>query len=233
MTRLASDLAQANRILSNENIMDAFGHVSCRHPDDPELFLLSTALPPVLVQEADIVEYTMAGAPVRPTDRRLYSEAVIHSEIYKARPDVNAVCHHHSLAVLPFCVSGTPLVPIFQTAASMGTDVPFWDSQDDFGDTDLLLTIPEHGASLARALGQNWMVLMRRHGATVVGRTLKETVFRAMHSAANAAAQLQAALLGHVDHLTPGEVTMAGGIGQGAVDRNWAYAAARLGRAER
>jgi len=233
MTDPAADLALANRILSRENVMDAFGHISCRHPDDPGRFLISTALPPIVVRESDIIEYTMDGAPAQPTDKPLYSEAVIHSEIYKARPDVHAVCHHHAPAILPFCVSGTPLRPIFQTAASMGDNIPFWDSQDDFGDTNLLLTTSEHGASLARALGSNWMVLMRRHGATVVGRTVRETVFRAMHSTANAAAQLQATLLGHVDVLTAGEVTMAGGIGKGAVDRNWAYAVARLQQTER
>lgn len=233
MTSLVSDLACANRILSNEGVVDAFGHVSCRLPDNPDRFLLATALPPVLIQESDIIEYTIEGRPVQAVERPLYSEVVIHSEIYRARSDVNAVCHHHAAAILPFCISGRPLRPVFQTAASMGEEVPFWDSQDDFGDTNLLLTTPEHGASLARALGQNWLVLMRRHGATVVGRTLKETVFRAMHSAANAAAQMQAEQLGHVDVLTPGEVRLAASIGERAVDRNWAYAMTRLMQVER
>jgi ribulose-5-phosphate 4-epimerase/fuculose-1-phosphate aldolase len=232
-TSTASELAIANRLLSHEGLMDAFGHVSCRHPGDSKRFLLSVGLPPIAVSESDIIEYGLDGKPLSATDRPLYSEAVIHSEIYKARPDVNAICHHHAPAIMPFCVSGRPLRPVSQTGATIGGLAPFWDSQDEFGDTNLLLTLPEHGRSLAAALGQNWIVLMKRHGATVVGRTLKEMVFRTMHTAANATVQLQAALLGHVEELTAGEIALAGDIKTRAIERNWLYATARLARSER
>ena len=82
-----------------------------------------------------------------------YGECVIHGEIYKARPDVNAVCHHHSVAILPFCITGMALQPMFGLGAVMGAKVPFWDSRDEFGDTPMVLTTGEQGASLARALG--------------------------------------------------------------------------------
>lgn len=229
----AYNLALANRLLTNEGVLDAFGHASCRHPTNPERFLISAALPPISVQESDIIEYHLDGTPATQTDRHLYSEVVIHSEIYVARPDVAAVCHHHAQAILPFCVSGVPLQPISQLGAAIGAEVPFWDSQDEFADTNLLLTRSEHGRSLARALGDNWIVLMRRHGATVVGRSLKEMVFRAVHSVANATAQLQAAMLGHVNVLTPGERALAGEVRASPVDRTWDFAVERLARVER
>ncbi len=182
LSDIRRDLALANRLLSNEGVLDAFGHVSARHPENPERFLISVSLAPILVSEDDIVECTLDGRPVEPTERRLYSEGVIHSEIYRARPDVQAVCHHHAPKIMPFCISGEPLVPVSQLGAVIGSEAPFWDSQDEFGDTNLLLTRPEEGASLARALGPHWIVLMRRHGATVVARSVRELFFRAVHS---------------------------------------------------
>ena len=233
MTTIAFELALANRILSNEGVMDTFGHASCRRPDDPDRFLLSVAIPPLLAQETDIIEYTLDAAPVEKQERPLFSEAVIHSEIYRARPDVQAICHHHAPAIMPFCVSGTALRPISQLGAAIGREAPFWDSRDEFGDTNLLLTKQEHGQSLARALGSNWIVLMRRHGATVVGRSLKEMVFRSMHSTLNATAQMHAILLGNVDHLSEGEIELAGDIKSPAIYRTWLYASERLARVER
>ena len=114
-----------------------------------------------------------------PPSAHLYAERVIHGEIYKARPDVMAVTHHHAPSIMPFCISGDPVVPVFHLGAAMGAVAPFWDSRDEFGDTNLLVAKPEEGASLARALGTHVMVLMRRHGATVVGASLRELVFRA------------------------------------------------------
>ena len=136
------DLADANRILANEGVMDAFGHVSMRHPDDPQKFLLSRSLPPSLVKPEDILCFDLDSRPSEPTELPLYAERVIHSEIYKARPDVTAVCHYHAPAVLAFCLSGRKLVPVSQMGAVLGKDVPLWDSQEDFGDTDLLVVRP-------------------------------------------------------------------------------------------
>ncbi|MCR8549230.1 class II aldolase/adducin family protein [Salipiger sp. P9] len=226
---LISELALANRLLVNEDVLDTFGHVSCRHPDRPDRYFLAAALAPVTVGPADILEFDLDGALLTPSDRPLYSERVIHSEIYRARPDVAAIVHHHAPAVLPFCVSGQRLVPVTQTGAAMGPNVPFWDSADDFGDTNLLLTRPEEGQSLARALGPDWVVLMKRHGATVVGRSLREMVFRAIHSTSNARTQMQAMLMGGVDALTPGEIALAGGdLKPSPVNRTWNHALRRL-----
>ena len=161
---------------------------------------------------------------MQPTDFRLYSERVIHGEIYKARPDVHAVCHHHSHDVLPFCISGRELVPVFHLPAVIG-QVPFWDQHDEFGDTNMLVVKPEEGASLARTLGKNWMVLMRRHGATVAGRSLREMTFRTVYGCENAALQSKAMAHGHVDHLSPGEMKLSSehSVLPPSTNRAWNY----------
>jgi HCOMODA/2-hydroxy-3-carboxy-muconic semialdehyde decarboxylase len=160
----------------------------------------------------------------------MYSERVIHGEIYKARQDVTAVCHHHSPAVLPYCITGEPLVAVYHLGAVIGAQVPFWDSQDEFGDTNLLVRKPEEGASLARALGDHNMVLMRRHGATVVGGDLRELVFRTIYGCRNAEYQTQARLMGRIGALTRGEVDMAGKLHRqpSTIARAWEYWVTRL-----
>ena len=165
LSELRVELARANRILANEGIIDAFGHISVRHPDNPQRYFISRHRASELVEPSDILEMTLDSEPVVPTSVRLYSEMVIHGEIYKARPDVSSVCHHHAMAVLPFCATGVELVPLFHLGGTLGGKVPFWDSRDEFGDTNLLVRTPEEGASLARALGPHFIVLLRRHGA--------------------------------------------------------------------
>ena len=227
---LRHELAVANRILAHEGVIDAFGHVSVRHPDDPGRYFLSRSRSPELVEPDDILEFDLHSQPVKPPTVQLYAERVIHGEIFKARPDVIAVCHHHAAAVMPFCISGDPIVPVFHLGASMGAVAPFWDSRDDFGDTNLLVVKPAEGASLARALGKHSMVLMRRHGATVVGVSLRELVFRAIYSCDNARYLSEAKRLGNVGPLSPGEIEMAQAIYQlpNAQSRAWEYWATRL-----
>ncbi|HEY8442740.1 MAG TPA: class II aldolase/adducin family protein, partial [Xanthobacteraceae bacterium] len=157
-------VALANRILANEGVLDAFGHASLRHPNDPGRYLLSRSRSPGLVEPADILEFTLDSKPVASPRVQLYAERVIHGCIYQARPDVTAICHHHAPAVMPFCIAGVPIVPVFHVAAVLGETVPFWDQRDDFGDSNLLVVKPEEGRSLARALGPHSAVLMRRHG---------------------------------------------------------------------
>src|SRR5712672_4215461 len=122
---LRHELAVANRVLANEGIIDAFGHISARNPKDPNRYFISRHRASELVEPSDILEMTLDSKPVVPTSVRLYSEMVIHGEIYKARPDVNSVCHQHAAAVLPFCVTGVELVPIMGLGATMGAVVPF------------------------------------------------------------------------------------------------------------
>ena len=176
LTDLIAELALANRILAHEGVLDAFGHVSMRHPSDPGRYLLSRSRSPLLIEPGDILEYTLDSTPVRPPKVHLYAERVIHGCIYQARSDVMAVCHHHAPAVMPFAIAGKPIVPVFHLGAAMGEEAPFWDQHDEFGDTNLLVVKPEEGRSLARALGRHSAVLMNRHGATVVGGGLKELV---------------------------------------------------------
>ena len=231
----ARDLvARANRMIANEGVCDAFGHVTMRHPTDPNRYLMSRSRAPELVQPEDVHEFTLDSEIVKPIEARLYGERVIHGEIYKARPDVNAVCHHHAPSILPFCISGMELKPVYHLGATLGAEVPFWDSRDDFGDTTLIVAKPEEGASLARALGPHWIVLMRRHGATVAGVSLQELTFRTIYTARNAAMQIQAHGLGAVSPLTAKETSMAGeyNLRPGPVARAWEYWSVRLDKAE-
>jgi HCOMODA/2-hydroxy-3-carboxy-muconic semialdehyde decarboxylase len=226
-------LALANRIVAHEGVLDGFGHISVRHPDDPARYLLSRSRSPELIEAGDILEFTLDSKLVTPGDHLPYGECVIHGEIYKARADVTAVCHHHSAALLPFCITGKPLQPVFGLGAVMGATVPLWDSRDEFGDTPMVLTTPSQGASLARTLGPHWMVLMRRHGVTVVGTSLQETVFRSIHTHRNAELQLRAAAFGDVSPLSAGEAQQASAysLRERPMGRAWEYWTTRLRKA--
>jgi HCOMODA/2-hydroxy-3-carboxy-muconic semialdehyde decarboxylase len=226
-------LALANRMLANEGVLDAFGHVSMRHPVDPGRYLLSRSRSPGLIEAADILEFTLDSDPVEPPTVQLYAERVIHGCIYRAREDVMAVCHHHAPAVMPFCIAGVPIVPVFHLGAAGGETMPFWNQRDEFGDTNLLVVKPEEGRSLARALGGHNAVLMNHHGATVVGRDLRELVSRAIFMCHNAEYQLRAQLLGKVPTLTTGETRLAGTINAmpNVTNRTWEYWTLRLEKA--
>jgi ribulose-5-phosphate 4-epimerase/fuculose-1-phosphate aldolase len=223
------ELAVANHICANEEIIDAFGHVSARHPFQPNHYFLSRCRPPELIDVCDLIEFTLDGDPVNSVNVEMHSERVIHGEIYRARSDVKAVCHHHCSAILPFCTTGERMVPVYHLGVSMGPEVPFWDQRDEFGGTNLSVQSAREGASLARALGRNALVLMRRHGATVVGSSLRELVFRTVYSCRNAEYQIKAMLVGRMSTLSPGEIEMAGSLtNQPGVDRAWEYWVKRL-----
>jgi HCOMODA/2-hydroxy-3-carboxy-muconic semialdehyde decarboxylase len=227
-------LALANRIVAHEGVLDGFGHISIRHPGDPARYLLARSRSPELIEPADILEFTLDSKLVTPSDLLPYGECVIHGEIYKARADVNAVVHHHSTAILPFCIAGIELKPVMGLGATMGTMAPFWDSRDEFGDTPMVVTTVAQGASLARALGPHAMVLMRRHGATVVGASLQEAVFRTIFSHRNAELVLKTRALGEVAPLTPGEAEMACAysLRERPMGRAWEYWTTRLAKAD-
>src|SRR5262249_43591142 len=231
---LRHELAVANRVLANEGIIDAFGHISVRNPKNPDRYFISRHRASELVEPSDILEMTLDSKPVVPTNVRLYSEMVIHGEIYTARADVSWVCHHHAPAVLPFCATGVELVPLFHLGGTLGEKVPFWDSSDEFGDTSLLVRTPEEGASHARALGPHWMLLLRRHGASLAGRSVRECVFRSIYPTRNAELQLRAMAIGALGPLSPGEVAKCGGhnLGSRGVERAWEYWVTRLQKAE-
>jgi len=234
LAAIREELSLANRILAHEGIVDAFGHISVRHPTDPGRFLISRHRAPQLVAPEDILEYTLDTEPVHPTTFRHYGERVIHGCIYQARPDVMAVCHHHAPAMMPYAISRAAMVPVYHLGASMGARVPFWDSRDDFGSTALVLVKPEEGRSLAKALGKSSTILMGRHGATAVGTSIRETVFRTIFSCKNAELQTQARLLGHVEPLDEKEVELAAAynLRPGPLERAWDYWAKRVRDAE-
>jgi ribulose-5-phosphate 4-epimerase/fuculose-1-phosphate aldolase len=207
------ELAIANRIAANEGVLDTFGHVSMRHPDNPKRYFLSRSSAPDMVTPDGLIEYDLESKPVRDPGVPQYSERVIHGEIYKARPDVMSVCHHHSAAFMPLIAIGADYVPIFHLGAAGGIKPPYWDQHDEFGDTNMLVVKPEEGASLARALGKHAMVLMRRHGVTVIGANARECVYRAVQTCRNAEFQVRAlAISPNIASLSPGEIERCGDI---------------------
>jgi HCOMODA/2-hydroxy-3-carboxy-muconic semialdehyde decarboxylase len=228
------ELSLANRIVANEGVIDAFGHVSMRHPDNPRRYLLSRSRAPELVRPEDFIEYDLDSQPVREPSVTQYSERVIHGEIYKARPEVMSVCHHHCAAFMPLLATGTDYVPVFHLGAIGGIKPPFWDQHDEFGDTNMLVCRLEEGASLARALGPHWMVLMKRHGVTVAGTSVRDCVFRCVYSARNAEYQVQSlAIGGRVASLSPGETELAAKITgtTTGLTRAWEYWSLRVAKA--
>lgn len=223
-----AELVTAHRILVHEGVLDAFGHISMRDAADPGRFLLSRAAPPNLVEEGHILAFGMDGEPKQVTQAPLFSERHIHSEIYKARPDVEAICHHHSQSIMPFVLTDRPLVAVSQTGAFLGSGVALWDSAEEFGATRLLVDTPEQARSLARSLGDASLVLMRGHGATVVGSSLRELVFKAVYACRDADYQRQAAVLGPLKGLSAGEIEKGRVPAKPAVERAWQFWSAQL-----
>jgi ribulose-5-phosphate 4-epimerase/fuculose-1-phosphate aldolase len=225
------DVVVANRILAHEGVVDAFGHVSIRHPDNAEHYLLSCARAPELIEASDIVEYTQDGEALDLGDRRSYSERMIHGAIYEARPDVTAVVHNHSYEVIPFAVTDAKLRPVTHTCAPIGIDIPVWDIRDKFGETHHLVVTMEQGRDLAACLGDRSVALMKRHGCVVVGSTLQEAVMKAVYLQVNAKLQLQAMQIGTPDYLTAREVELCTDMQQSPIslDRAWEMWCRRAG----
>lgn len=225
-----AELVLASRILAHNQILDVFGHVSIRHPDRPDRFFLSRSRSPSLVEIEDLIEFDLACEPVGPDTRRVFLERVIHGEIYRARPDVHAVSHYHAEAIMPFCVAGVPVRPVTHVGATIGREVPIWNQRDAFGDTNLLVSTAEQGASLAAALGQNWTVLLTNHGGVSVGTGIREMVFRSINLRLNAEIQRKAVLMGSPDFLTDGEIDLAAkaNLGELVLARAWEYWCSRL-----
>ena len=205
---LIQDLVIANRILAKEEVVDAYGHVSVRHPDDPKRFLIARSLAPDLVGPEDIVELDLDGQPLRDDGRALYLERFIHAAIFQARPDVMAVVHAHAEDILPFSIaSATKLRPVIHAGSFIGTEVPVWDIADHFGDTNLLVTNLEQGRDLAKCLGPNSVALMRGHGFASAARSLIEVVRLSVYLPRNARALMRAKQLGgEIKYLSPGEI---------------------------
>lgn len=224
-----TELRTAYAILMSQGVLDVFGHITFRCATDPQQFWLFSAGAPAALSTSVLIAYDQSGRPVDVPDGdppRHFSERFIHAAIYARRPDVEAICHHHGAAIMPFAVAGVPLRPVSQTGASMGLEVPVWDSRAAFGDTRLLVSDAEQADSLAARLGDGWMVLMQNHGATVAGRSLRELVFRAVHYCRDATFLRESCALGAPRVLSPGEVSHYLTLAADPVDRSWTHWAA-------
>lgn len=228
------ELVWANRILVNENVLDGFGHVSVRDPQQPGRFLIARSMAPALVTAADVLSCDLDGTVHDAQARRTYMERFIHSEIYRARPDVQAVVHSHSPALIPFGVTGARLRPICHMSSFLGSLTPVFEIRLSAGDsTDMLVRNAELGRALAATLGPHPVALMRGHGGVAVGASLPQAVFRAVYTESNAHLQARAMALGAVEYLSAGEAEAATETNNGQIERPWQLWKQRLTEAGR
>ena len=219
---LLDDLVAANRILADQGVLDALGHVSVRHDRDPNRYLLSQSRSAELVDRDDVMEYDLGSNPVNQAGRPMFLERFIHGEIYRARPDVKAICHNHAASLIPFGVTSVPLRAVHQSAAFIVDGVPVFDMRKSAGMTDLLVTDAARGRALAQSLDNRQAVLMRGHGAVVVGPSLPLLVRRSINLELNARLQMQAmALGGNIVYLDPEEAKKVMAREDAGLDRSW------------
>lgn len=226
------DIVSGNRILAHEGVVDAFGHISARHPDRPDRFLMSRSRSPELVTLDDLLEFDLGGEPVESGGPAVYAERFIHAAIYDARPDVQSVVHNHAPELLPFTVTGVKLRPMFHVAAKIGAEVPVWDIREKFGDSNLLVVNLDQGRDLAKTLAGNCMALMRGHGCAIATNSVRNAVTTSIYSQLNARLQMQAMQMGDVTYLSPGEIEIAGVMPDKdslGMTRAWEYLRQRCG----
>jgi HCOMODA/2-hydroxy-3-carboxy-muconic semialdehyde decarboxylase len=203
-----SDLVSANHILAQKEVLDVYGHVSVRNPRNPNQYLLSRSMAPASVSESDIMTFDLDNNPVGNDKREPYLERFIDGEIYRARPDVNAIVHCHSPELIPFGVTKVPLRPLYDMTAFLASGVPIFEIRDfrTAGDKSMLVAKPELGRALAGVLGKNTVALMRGHGAVIVGTTLPQAVGRSVYLRIDAKLQMEAMVLGQpINYLEEGE----------------------------
>jgi ribulose-5-phosphate 4-epimerase/fuculose-1-phosphate aldolase len=219
---LVQQLVVANRVLAHYGVLDGFGHVSARHPDDPGRYLISRSLAPELVSAEDIMVFDLDSNPVGGDARQPYLERFIHGEVYRARPDVLAVVHSHAPPVIPFAASSVGLRAIYHMSAFLARGAPVFDIRSRFGSTDMLVRNNDQGRALAESLGKSDVALMRGHGFVTVAPSVPHAVYRALYTMLNATLQQQAiALGGSVAYLEPDEAEKADVTNQAAIGRPW------------
>lgn len=229
LSTLLDNLVAANRILAGLGIVDGFGHVSARHPDHPDRFLISRSLAPELVTRDDIMELHLDGSPVGSDARKPYLERFIHGEIYRKRADVQSVVHSHAPSVVPFTSSSIRLRPICHMGSFLRNGVSVFEIRDRFKATDMLVTNPDQGAALADVLATDTVVLMRGHGFCSVGQTIPIAVFRAVYTQNNAELQSRTiALGGEVTYLADDEAALSEATNRAVVERPWGLWKARF-----
>jgi ribulose-5-phosphate 4-epimerase/fuculose-1-phosphate aldolase len=216
------DLVAASRILADQGVLDGFGHVSVRHPGNPDRLLLSRSLAPALTTAGDIIEYDFDCKAVDDRGRSSFLERFIHCEIYRARPDVRSVIHTHSPGVIPFAASTVPLRPMYHVAGFLAAGVPVFEIRTHAGMTNMLISSAPLGKALAETLADKPVALMRGHGNVVVGPSVQIAVYRAIYTEINARLQaLAIALGGPVTYLDKEEGAKADLIQQQVVMRPW------------
>jgi ribulose-5-phosphate 4-epimerase/fuculose-1-phosphate aldolase len=216
------DLVAANRILYNQGVLDGFGHVSVRHDKDPNRYLLARSMAPALVTTEDIIEYDLDSVPIGANGRTSNVERFIHGEIYKRRPDVTAIVHTHSPAVIPFADTGVKLRPMNHIAGFLGAGVPIFEIRTAAGPaSDMLIRSARLGEALAATLGSHPVALMRGHGNVVVAQGIHHVVFRAVYTEINARMEAEALRLGTPRYLNDAEAAAAAKYYDGLVDRPW------------
>jgi ribulose-5-phosphate 4-epimerase/fuculose-1-phosphate aldolase len=216
------DLVLANHILAAKEVVDGYGHVSLRHPNDANRYLLSRSMAPALVTDADIMTFDLDSNALGNDTRTPYLERFIHGEIYRVRPDVKAIVHCHSPELIPFADTGIQLRPLYHMSAFLGTGTPIFEIRDfrAASDKSMLVHNRELGQALARVLGKNDALLMRGHGGVVVAGTLAQVVGRGVYLQINAKLQAEAMALGKpIKYLDADEDP--GGPPVSGYGRNW------------
>ena len=231
LVKAMRDVVVANRILAREGVVDAYGHVSMRHPDNPDHYLMSRSRSPELVTLDDIMEFRLDGEPIDDRGRTPYAERHIHGAIYEKRPEMTSAVHNHSHDVIPYTITPVKLRPVAHVGAAIGAEVPVWDIRDNFGETDHLVLTMEQGRDLAKTLGDNKVALMRGHGGVVSGGDVRESVMTAVYLQVNAKLLLQCLQLGTPNYLTATEIEKctARQFNELSLDRAWDYWCARAG----
>jgi ribulose-5-phosphate 4-epimerase/fuculose-1-phosphate aldolase len=220
--KLRDDLVAANRILFSEGVLDGFGHVSLRDPKRADRFWLARSMAAGLVAASDLMEFDLDGAPVDARGRPVFLERFIHGEIFRARPDVQAVVHSHSPNLVPFGVTPVALKPLYHMTGFLGEGVPVFEIRKVAGrSTNLLITDGKLGRALAKTLGGKPAALMRGHGSVVTGQSLQQAVYRAIYMELNARLQSEAMRLGRVNYLTPGEARAGAEVNDRMLHRPW------------
>jgi len=222
------DLVIATRILVNEQVIDGFGHVSVRNPEQPDRYFMTRDNFGGFNEENYIIELDLDSNPCKHNEIKPSLERFIHGEIYRVRPDVNAIVHTHSPALIPFGVSKTPLQPLYHMCGFLAAGAPIFDIQHNHGMTNMLVQNNELGRDLALSLGKSALVLMRGHGATIIGSSLKEAVFRAVYATINARLQPIAMQLGEPKFLNHEEAVKTDELHHAVLDRPWDYWKSRL-----
>ena len=216
------DLAAASRILADQGVFDAAGHVSMRHPGHPERFLMSRSLAPQMITADDIMEFDIDSNPIDARGRNAFIERYLHGEIFRARPDVMAIAHSHSPSTIAFGLSNVPMRAMYHNAAFLAAGVPVFDIRDKFGATDIVISSGEKGAALAKVLADKPVGLLRAHGMVATGPSLPVAVFRAIFTVTSASIQHQAlALGGPVAALDAEEGRLADVVNVQTVGRSW------------